>query len=70
MYIDLVMSPLWSSMSQSSNALKMELPYPLALQIVKHANKILDTRDDLNVHFQSTLVHCCSILHLLVHQKQ
>lgn len=57
-------------MSQSSNALKMELPYPLALQIVKQANKILDIRDDLNVQFQSTVVHCFSIPQLLVHQKQ
>lgn len=57
-------------MSQSSNALKMELPYPLALQIVKQANKILDIRDDLNVQFQSTVVHCFFIPQLLVNKKQ
>lgn len=57
---------------QVSNALKMELPYPLALQIVgkKTANEILDIRDDLNVQFRSTVVHCFSIPQLLVHKKQ
>lgn len=58
------------SKSPSSNALKMELPYPLALQIVTHANNNLDIRDHLNVHFQSALVHCFSVLQLLVHKKQ
>lgn len=49
-------------MSQSSNALKIELPYPLALQIVKRANKILDISNDLNVQFQTTVVHCFAII--------
>lgn len=57
-------------MSQSSNALKMELPYPLALQIVKRANKILDISDDLNLQFQTTAVHCFTILQLPIHKKQ
>lgn len=35
----------------------MELPYPLALQIVKHANRIVAIRGDLNVLVQLTLVH-------------
>lgn len=39
----------------------MELPYPLALQIVKHANRIVAIRGDLNVLVQLTLVH--SFLH-------
>lgn len=70
MYVDSVMSLLWFSMSQSSNALKMELPYPLALQIVKHANKIVAIRGDLNVLVQLTLVHFFCIPQLHVHQKQ
>lgn len=46
-YIEWVVSTrptLCSGMSQSSNALKMELPYPLALQIVKHARKTFGFR--------------------------
>lgn len=50
---------------------KMELPYPLALQIVKQANKNFGYQRWFKcTEFHSTVVHCFSILQLPVHKKQ
>lgn len=54
MHIDLVtLQPTAHPLVQyiSSNALKVELPYPLALQIVKRVTKRLDIRDDISLNF-------------------
>lgn len=71
---DLIMSksmthPLVQYVSKQQ-CLKMELPYPLALQIVKQAKTFWISEMILNVQFQSTVVHCYSIPQLLVHKKQ
>lgn len=51
--------------------LKMELPYPLALQIVKtDLRNFLDIGDGSTVQLYSAVVHCFSILQLPVHTKQ